>query len=187
MVKTTYESSFHKKVVQNIVFKDFKMRKFKKLIGLAGPNISSYLLFIKKMGIKQAHIYENNNEQIINQVLDFKPIIPTTVIFEDILNAPVKDDTIYDLDFCCSILNAREQIKKFKNNAIITLSIRPFGLKKTINEFCKLISKNKTVINYNTKITNSYKMHLIILSNKKIYECYQYRDSTSMLTIKPQF
>jgi len=49
MVKTTYESSFHKKVVQNIVFKDFKMRKFKKLIGLAGPNISSYLLFIKKL------------------------------------------------------------------------------------------------------------------------------------------
>lgn len=187
MFKTSYTNSIKKKAVQEVVFRDAMKRKFRKVVGLAGPNITDYLSFLKGKGIKEAEIYEKDCRQLVNQFIDFSPIISTSVQFGDIISADSTDKkTLYDLDFCCTIKNAKQHIRKFKSNAIITLAIRGVGLKSTVKQFCKLVSKEKPKVEWNKTSTTMYKVHTISFSDQS-YTCYQYRDTSCMLTIKPNF
>jgi hypothetical protein len=185
--KTDYSKSYKKKVVQQIVFSDMKQRGLSRLVGLAGPNITDYLSFAKQMGIKQAEVYERDYVNLIYQMHDFKPPIKTTVKYQDVYAADVYQDVLYDLDFCCTIKNAEDHIKKFKSNAIITLALRGIGLKPTIKRFCKIVSKLKPEIKLNVAVTNSYKQHIINFANEQSYTLFEYRDTSPMLTIKPNF
>ena len=187
-MKSDYTHSFKKKIVQSIVFSDIKQQGFQKLIGLAGPNITEYLHFAKKQGIKQAEVYEKDFAHMLYQMNSFKPPIKTSVLYQDIYYAPVYQDVVYDLDFCCTIKNAAHHIKKFKDvTSIITLSIRGVGLIFTIKKFCKIISKMKPKINLNIEVTSAYKKHNICFEGGKSYTLYEYRDTSPMLTIQPNF
>ena len=168
------------------MFSDFKERGISKLVGLAGPNITDYLSFVKSNGIKQAEIYEKDYVNLIHQMKSFKPPIETTVLYQDVYHADVYQDVIYDLDFCCSIKNAAPHIKKFKSNAIITLALRKVGLMFTLKKFCKLVSKVKPVIKLNVEVNSNFKKHILVLG-KQSYTAYQYHDTTSMVLIKPNF
>lgn len=186
-MKVDYSKAYRKKLVQKVVFDDFKQRGFTKLIGLAGPNISDYLSFAKSKGIKQAEVYERDHVNLIYQMQDFKPVIKTIVKFQDVYNADVRDDVIYDLDFCCTIKNAVPHIRKFKKNAIITLALRKIGLMPTLKKFSKIVSKVKPDIQLNVEINKNYKVHLLHFGKTISYTAYQYFDTTPMLLIKPNF
>jgi predicted transcriptional regulator len=184
--KIDYSKSYKKKIVQQIVFDSFKERGFTQLIGLAGPNITDYLSFVKSKGIKQAEVYERDYINLIYQMQDFKPPIKTTVKYQDILHADIKENVIYDLDFCCTITNAEEHIKKFKKNAIFTLALRGIGLVPTLERFCELVSKIKSNIHLNVHQTPNFKMHLLYFE-KTSYTVYHYCDTSAMIVIKPNF
>lgn len=184
--KTDYSKSYRKKLVQQIVFDDFKQRGMTKLVGLAGPNITDYLTFVKSKGIKQAEVYERDFVNLIHQMADFKPPIKTKVLYQDILHADLQQDVIYDLDFCCTINSAEPHIKKFKNNAIFTLALRGVGLMPTLERFCKLVSKIKSDIHINVHQTDNFKMHLLYFG-KQSYTVYHYCDTSPMVVIKPNF
>lgn len=186
MRKIDYSKAYRKKLVQQIVFDDFKQRGMTKLIGLAGPNITDYLSFVKSKGIKQAEVYERDYVNLIYQMSDFKPPIKTTVKYQDVLQADVYENVIYDLDFCCTINNAAPHIKKFKKNAIITLALRKIGLMPTLKKFCKIVSNLKPEIKLNVELNPNYKVHLMNLGEES-YTVYQYHDTTPMCLIKPNF
>jgi len=112
MRKTDYSKAHNKKLVQQIVFDDFKRRGINKLIGLAGPNITDYLSFVKSKGIKHAEVYERDYVNLIYQMADFKPPIKTVVKYQDIYTADLYQDVLYDLDFCCTIKNAAPHIQR---------------------------------------------------------------------------
>jgi hypothetical protein len=184
--KTDYSKSYKKKLVQQIVFDDFKQRGMNKLVGLAGPNITDYLSFVKSKGIKQAEVYERDFVNLIYQMQDFKPPIKTTVKYQDILNADVQESVIYDLDFCCTINSVEPHIKKFKKNAIFTLALRGVGLIPTLQRFCKIVSEFKFDIQLNVHQTPNFKMHVLHFG-KESYTVYQYCDTSPMIVIKPNF
>jgi hypothetical protein len=184
--KIDYSKSYKKKIVQQIVFDDFKERGFTQLIGLAGPNITNYLSFVKSKGIKEAEVYERDYVNLIYQMQDFKPPIKTTVKYQDIIHADLKENVIYDLDFCCTITNAKEHIKKFKKNTIFTLALRGIGLMPTLKKFSKLVSKLKFDIHLCVHQTNNFKVHLLY-SKKESYTIYHYCDTSPMIMIKPNF
>lgn len=184
--KTDYSKSYKKKLVQQIVFDDFKQKGMNKLVGLAGPNITDYLSFVKSKGIKQAEVYERDYLNLIMQMQDFKPPIKTTVKYQDVLHADVQENVIYDLDFCCTINGAEPHIKKFKKNAIFTLALRGVGLMPTLQRFCKLVSELKSNIQLNVHQTKNFKMHILYFG-KTSYTVYHYCDTSPMIVIKPNF
>jgi hypothetical protein len=186
MRKLDYTKAYRKKLVQQIVFDDFKTRGLSKIVGLAGPNITDYLSFAKSKGIKQAEIYEKDYVNLLHQMSDFRPPIKTTVLYQDILHADVQQNVLYDLDFTCTIKNAEQHIKKFKNNAIITLALRKIGLIPTLKKFCKIVSKLKPEIKLNIEVNPNYKVHLLKFEEES-YTVYQYHDTTPMVLIKPNF
>jgi len=186
MRKTDYSKAHNKKLVQQIVFDDFKRRGINKLIGLAGPNITDYLSFVKSKGIKHAEVYERDYVNLIYQMADFKPPIKTVVKYQDIYTADLYQDVLYDLDFCCTIKNAAPHIQRFKKNAIVTLALRKIGLMPTLNKFCKLVSNLKPYIQLNVQVTTNYKMHILHFEDLS-YTVYQYHDTTPMVLIKPNF
>ena len=185
-MKRDYTKAYKKKLIQEIVFKE-KNPEINKLIGLAGPNITDYLHFCKSHGIKQAEIYENAYTNIIYQMQDFKPPISTMVMYQDIYEANLVQDVVYDLDFCCTIRNAEKHIKKFKDVPnIVTLSLRGISLKETIKRFCKTISKLKPEIIFDVASNKDYKHHIIKYDHstfQKTFKLFQYRDTSPMLII----
>jgi hypothetical protein len=115
--------------------------------------------------------------------MDYRSIIDARMQFNDIYEAePNQENTLYDLDFDCSIIAVRDHIKKFIKNSIVTVAIRPIGLRNTISIFCKIIGETTPVIEYNVIINKHYKMHCI-KGAKASYTCYQYKDGANMLTI----
>lgn len=189
-IKTDYSIAVRKKLVQSKVYSDIRKMGYKRVIGLAGPNISTYLKAMKERGIQSAEVYEFNRGQLLLQMKHFNPVIPTRVCFDDILYAePQQEKTLYDLDFCCSIRKAKEHIKKFGKSSIVTLALRPDSLMTTLKQFCKLIDKSAhsvIMLDASEMKEKGYKLHTIKINRTK-YECYQYFDTFPMVTIKPVY
>jgi hypothetical protein len=186
--KTDYSLSVNKRAVQNAIF-DSLTHKYKKVIGLAGPNITDYLQMMKNRGFKSAEIYENDISQLAIQIDHFKPIIKAQINYGDIIQAkPNEPNTLYDLDFCCSINNAYKHIQKFSDDAsITTLSIRPVGFMRTLLKFSQLIdSESSPVIEFLGSVNNNlgkYRTYGLTTGAKK-YQCYLYKDTVPMVTIQ---
>lgn len=186
--KNDYSLSFNKKAVQHTIFNQYKSQRFKKLVGLAGPNINDYFSFLKSKGIKQAEVYEYDISKLAIQLSKYQPVIKSEIKYQDIYHAdPDRKDTVYDLDFCCSIRNAAKHVKKFTCNVVVTLSIRPIGLKKTIKKFAKLVDGTLNPEFYLVEVvsakTGSFKIYRLNTDTRK-YQCYIYKDSMPMLTIQ---
>lgn len=186
--KTDYSTSVNKRAVQNAIFNSLS-HKFNKVIGLAGPNITDYLKFMKQNGVKSAEIYEKNISQLAIQMNDFVPVIASKIQFGDIIQAKShQPKTLYDLDFCCSINNAYQHIQKFSDDAsIITLSIRPVGFMHTLLKFSQLIdSESSPIIEFLGSVEHNlgkYRTYNLTTGAKK-YKCYLYKDSVPMVTIQ---
>lgn len=182
--KTDYNGSVNKRAVQADILSLIKGR-YKHIIGLAGPNINSYLKMVHKAGIKDATIYENSALQLLIQMQRFNPIIPTTVRFEDVLEAPVakNKNTLYDLDFCCSVDKAKEHIQKFSNNStIITLAMRPHDKKYIMGQYMKYTTgSDRFLVEVDKVDTHFIKYNLQSLKTNKRLLCHTYHDTTSML------
>jgi len=189
-IKQDYSGAVSKKLVQSKIYKDIDKHGFKRVVGLAGPNISDYLKSMKERGIESAEIYEYDRMQLLLQLQDFQPVIKTKVCFDDIIKARAnKKQTLYDLDLCCSIRKAKAYIKKFGKSCIVTLALRPDSLKTTLTKFCELIDNTVSpTIRYDEEPTKKkgYKLHTLEI-NGSMYECYQYKDTHNMVTIKPIF
>lgn len=186
--KTDYSMSVNKRAVQDAIFSSLT-HKYKKVVGLAGPNITDYLSMMKNRGFKSAEIYENDISQLAIQIDHFKPIIKAQINFGDIMQAkPNEPNTLYDLDFCCSINNAYQHIQKFSDDATITtLSIRPVGFMHTLLKFSQLIdSESSPRIEFLGSVTHNlgkYRTYCLSIGAKK-YQCYLYKDTVPMVTIQ---
>lgn len=181
--KTSYLESTNKRIVQKEIFSKLEKKKLSKVIGLGGPNITNYLLLLNSYKVEQAEIYEYDISKLALQLRNYKPVIDSNVTFGDVLYAESdKNNTFYDLDFCCSIDSASEHIKKFKKNVCYTLSIRPVGFEETIKKFARLIDGTKQPVIKLIEKKEGYK-HYSLKTNTKKFKCYVYRDTVSMVTI----
>jgi hypothetical protein len=190
VLKTDYSQSKNKRAVQDAIFNLYDGHKFNRVVGLAGPNITDYLQMMNQYGIKTAEIYENDISQLVIQMNRFSPVMKSEIIFSDIIAAkPNQPHTLYDLDFCCSINNATEHIKKFSSDdaVITTLSIRPVGFMHTILKYSELIDrKSSPIIEFLGKTSNhlgKFRAYQLTTGSKK-FMCYLYKDSAPMVTIQ---
>ena len=134
MLKETY-NSYNKRRTRGFFFYHIHP-EHKNLVGLCGPDIEYYLLVMNRIKVNNIDLYENNREVMFKQLSTIKNPIPNLVLhYEDILNAPYKKNTIYDLDFCSSIIGKEEYIRKYKDHFIFTFSVRPVGTEETIKMF----------------------------------------------------
>lgn len=136
MLKQTYTDATRKKVAREFLMEYFK---FRNIVGLAGPDINEYIKWCKAKGYDTFQIYEMDNATMINQMTKLSADVPMSYTLGDIIQADVKDDTLYDLDFCRSIINHEEHVTKFKKNFIMTFSLRnKGGIVATIKRFFEL-------------------------------------------------
>jgi hypothetical protein len=136
MLKRTYTNAAQKKAVREFLIGHFK---FKNIVGLAGPDINEYINWCKDKGYNTFQIYEVDNITMINQLAKLSKNISMNYVLGDIIQADVKDDTLYDLDFCRTIVNHEEHVSKFKKNFIMTFSLRiKGGILATIKYFFEL-------------------------------------------------
>lgn len=188
--KTDYTQSINKRAVQASIYQKVKWNKLHKVVGLGGPNITDYLLLLRSHKVKRAQIYEYDLAQLSIQIDHYMPVIDSEIRYADVYHAdPNQSDTFYDLDFCCSINNARIHVQKFKHNVCYTLSIRPIGLEKTIKEFAKLVDNTKDpefeLKHSHCDSSTKYKCY-VLNTNTKQYECYIYKDTVPMISITDQ-
>lgn len=172
-MKLSYINATNKRTIREELL---KRHTYTKLIGLAGPNLHQYMSQCKRAGIKHVTVYEKNSHVMIKQLpYIIKHSIPYR--FMDILHAALQKDTLYDLDFCCSIKSVEQHIKKFKRNFMLTVSERGGAKWWSIPYF---LEYRKETEKERIQIT---KNQLIIKSDKGQYLCTFYQDSSRMLTI----
>lgn len=122
-MKVIYDQAHKKLEVRTKIFSRFT--RFNRLIGLAGPNLDQYVKFFASQGIKDFQIWENNRQTLLHQIVQSSNHINLKLNFGDILNAPVRTDTLYDLDFCGLLPTFRDHLIKFrKATCILTVCTR---------------------------------------------------------------
>jgi hypothetical protein len=131
MTKSTYLNAERKHSVREFLFSYFT---FNAIVGLAGPDINDYIKWCKSKGYDTFEIWENEPSVLMKQLTEVKH--PVNYKFGNILDADVKSNILFDLDYCVSVRYMKEHLKKFKDNFIMTFSTR-IGIKETINKFFK--------------------------------------------------
>lgn len=178
---TTYTQSLtkkaertQKKLVREFLFSFFTDMQLNKIVGLAGPNISDYLNFLKSKGFSEFEIYELDTLTAIHQLNNLNGKI--SLKLGDIIQAnPDEPNTLYDLDYCVTVRHMKEHIAKFKNNFIMTFA-RRVPLAETIGTFFN--ARNERIITSSTK--DSPIEHEIYVTNKGRYVYVPYRDTSPM-------
>lgn len=132
--KETYENAFNKKRCREFLFSLFADKHLDGLIGLAGPDINQYINWCKQKGYNDLELWENTPDVLFNQMKDINSSV--VLKYGDILNTNIKPNVLYDLDYCVTIKYMSEHLKKFKDNFIMTFSLR-FSENETINKFFK--------------------------------------------------
>lgn len=127
MKRATYQDCVQKKRLRDKLFSNLS---FDTVVGLAGPDFHQYMNFLKSKGIKNALIYENDKKTLGIQLLALqkkKPGIKMELRLGDINDCnPNYMNAVYDLDYCSTILKAKDSIAKFKNNFIMTFALRKY-------------------------------------------------------------
>ena len=177
MTKLTYKEAKNKQAVRNLLFSYFNKES---IIGLAGPDINEYLSWCKKNGYKKVEIWENNQEIMLSQLSKIKTKLPIHYKFGDIINADLKSDCVYDLDYCGSVVSLHEHAIKFKSQRfVMTFSTRPVGISETINRFFSARKeKIKSIDNVNIPIP-----HSVVKTTFSTYIVAAYFDTSSMVSI----
>lgn len=172
--KLSYKHATNKKRSRYSIFNFYDNKET--IIGLGGPDVIDYVSFLKQQGFKNIYIYENNIDIFINQLSQADQIEGIKLHFNDILQAPIVEGAIYDLDFNQSIASVDEHIEKFKNNRIIlTVALRPYTLLNTLRLFLYLMGEHGKIDLFAGKIT---------CDSGNTYGFHKYHDSSvNMLTI----
>ena len=168
----------------------FQYLKGENLVGLAGPDIIGYINSMDNRGFKHLHMFENNPDIARIQCTNIGLEVPTNEwrhrilrvdckwTFGDILQAEVKPNTVYDLDFTFTMKSAEKYVKKFKEDFIFTTTTRKFGIARTLNSF---FTWRKETISTVTTCDKQYRS--IIKTDVGTYLVYRYRDTAPMLSI----
>ena len=172
-VKTSYSDSVNKKKLREFLINKFT---FESVTGLAGPDINDYIQYLKSKGCKKFEIYENNPSIIVKQLSELNTPADISLKYGDILSADNSEpNTLYDLDFCSTIKNMKEYIKKFKNNFIMTFSMR-FSMENTIKTFFS--ARDEEIISI-TEIFSPFH-HNVFKTDRSEYLFATYKDSSTM-------
>jgi len=131
MTKKTYLNSDKKHAVRDFLFSYYQ---FNTIVGLAGPDINEYISWCKSKGYDTFEIWEREPAVTMKQLMEIKH--PINYKFGDILKTEIKENVLFDLDYCVSVRYMKEHLKKFKNNFIMTFSTR-IGVQETIDKFFK--------------------------------------------------
>jgi len=175
MTKESYINATNKQAVREFLFSYFK---YTSIIGLAGPNINEYVKWCISKGYKDIEIWENTPNVLMHQMMQSKH--PVRMRFGNILEAePDRVKTLYDLDYCATVYTLDKHISKFKDNFIMTFSLRA-GAEFTIKEFFK--ARKERIISYVEK-QNPIKHTLFTTSKNGKYIYTPYRDTSSMCCI----
>lgn len=128
-----YAQNLEKREIQK---KIFPLITKKKMVSLAGPDLLNYLEIIPEK-IQEIEVYEKDKVVMMRQLSQIEGTKKTVFYnFKDIINAEVRRDTFYDLDFCSSIINAEKHLRRFKDCAFtVTLALRPLSLEETLKRF----------------------------------------------------
>jgi len=177
MTKTSYKEARNKKATREFVFSHYNQPK---IVGLAGPDINEYVQWCKSNGFEVDEIWEKDPRVMMKQLTDIKHDSIAKYRFGDISNTmPDRKDAVYDLDYCGCVKTLYESVIKFKQNIVMTFSIRGVGAEKTIKSFFS-VRKEKIVARINK--TKPVK-HISIKTDKGKYIVVPYFDTTPMLTI----
>jgi len=177
MTKVTYKEADKKKQVRDFLFSHYEKSK---IVGLAGPDINEYVTWCKANGFEVDEIWERDPRVMMRQLTDLKVDLDFKYRFGDIDNTdPNKDNTVYDLDYCGSMKTLFRSVMKFKKTAVITFSLRGYGMQKTIGEFFK--KRKETILKQTTKMKPI--KHIAIQTNEGKYIVAPYFDTTPMLSI----
>lgn len=172
-LKATYTDSVNKKKVRDYVFEYYKHKGFDTIIGLAGPDINTYIEKCQQLGCDTFEIYEKDAPTAVKQIKALRTTAKVSLKYTDILNADAnRHNALYDLDFCASVRYLKKHIAKFKDNFIMTFSTR-IGVEETIKTFFKARREkilNRELLDMGTKFTTSQGEYLFI----------QYFDTSAM-------
>lgn len=176
-IKHSYKDAVRKKEVREFLFSFFDE---KNIVGLAGPDIKEYLEWCKQKGIVNIELWENNPNVMFSQLMKLPKNSKVSYNFGDIINANSSPDTLYDLDYCCTVNTVRNDIKKFKNEKfVMTFSIRTVGEENTINEF--FLGRHEKINSVEEK--SSPIRHKVIKTVFGTYISARYFDTTPMMSI----
>ena len=174
MTKANYTDAAKKKAVREFLFSQFKLSK---IVGLPGPNYNECIKFYESKGFKDIEVWENTPDVLMHQLMAANK--PVRMRFGNILNAePNRIDTLYDLDYCCTVKYMKEHIQKFQSNFIMTFSLRA-GVELTINKFFK--DRKERILNVVEK--TSPVVHKIFFTEGGKYIYTPYRDTSAMCCI----
>ena len=173
--KEYIDKAIRKREVREFMLSFFN---FKKLIGLGGPNINEYIIYMRNKGCTDIEIWENVQDVLMHQFMRINE--PANLKFGNIVNAEFKPDVLYDLDFCCTIKNMRDVVKKFKNNFVMTFALRPIGKNETIDLFFKY--REEKLISIIEKL-NPFNYLELNSDNGGIYIFKSYKDTSHMCSI----
>ena len=178
MTKSTYLNCERKKAVRDFLLQQFN---YSNIIGLAGPDIREYVNNVRFANCNKIKIYENNSGILFKQLSEInKSDKRVHINYSNIYNAsPEEQNTLYDLDYCRTIRSLKEHVRKFKNNFIMTFSLRKCGMQETLQIF---FNERKE------QIISSFKQlspvpHTIFNTNEGKYIYCAYRDNTPMCCI----
>ena len=166
-----------KKEVRDFLFSFFKDMHLNKVVGLAGPNITDYLNFMKSQGFNEFEIYEIDALTAIHQLSVINDKI--TLKLGNIINAnPDEPNTLYDLDYCVTGRYMKDHMARFKSNFIMTFSGR-VSLKETLDNFFE--ARQESIIN--TIVRKLPLLHTEYITNLGRYIQLTYRDTSPMFCI----
>ncbi len=176
-MKTSYKEAKNKKAVREFLLSFFNESS---IIGLAGPDINEYLDWCQEKGFTKVEVWENDSKVMMKQLSDISPDSPLVYKFGDIIKAKSDSDSLYDLDFCKTIVSLYEHIKKFKKEKfIITMATRGVGNQETINKFFD--SRKEAVSNMIEEYSPVHYFKIETAFGK--YICCPYFDTTPMISI----
>lgn len=173
-MKATYYDSYNKKAVRENALSRYGLSK---IIGLPGPDIVRCVRDYQQHGFTDITLYENNKKVLLIQLPEIHRVQGVKYNFEDIINAPIRRDTVYDLDFCCHLSTVEKYVRKFHENFILTVSERGIVRFGSVGLFLRCIGDkfiDRTIVN---------KDCIIVTSDRGKYLCTSYFDSSLMLTI----
>ena len=175
MTKENYINAANKQAVREFLFSFFK---FSSIVGLAGPNINEYIKWCKAKGYKNIEIWENTPEVAIYQLMNIKH--PVRMRFGDILQAePDRINTLYDLDYCCTVRYMKDHLSKFNDNFIMTFSRRIKDV-ETIKTFFKA-RKERVIASITKSIPFNHTLYKT--DNGSRYIFVNYHDTSNMCCV----
>lgn len=175
-MKVSYKNSSNKKELRSKI-----IPKGNKIIGLAGPDFTDYVEFLKEKGYNNIRVWENNPKTLLSQI-SYMPTInhPVHLNKGDIYEAPVEKNTIYDLDFCCQMKSIEKHVKKFQNSKyILTVSEMRIKRYSSIPIFFSYLDERVT--SHSILEDNS---QLFVTNKQHSYHAWAYSDTSPMLMIK---